>query len=420
MRCAVALLAWATFAVLAQADELNERVRRLAADGDQQVRDWRRDFHAHPELGNREQRTGQTVVEALRQMGITEIRPGVAGHGVVALIRGRQAEPVVGLRADMDALAITEQTGLPFASQNAGVMHACGHDVHLAVLLGTARILQSVRGELPGSVKLIFQPAEEGVPAGEKGGAPEMIAQGVLDNPAVSAIFALHVSPELPAGELGVRPGAIMAAVDRFRLTVRGKQSHAAMPWQGVDPIVASAHIVTALQTIVARHVDARQPVVVSISTIHAGTAWNILPGEARMEGTVRTHDEATRRKVGEWFQQVVSQTAAAHGVTAELEFTNYGPATWNDPALTARMKPTLAAAARGKLIDVEASMGGEDFAHYARRVPGVYFFLGVATAGGAPQRLHNPQLIIDESALPLGVEAMARMAIDYLCGPSK
>jgi len=403
-----------------RADEgLSARVHALAAEVNAQVVEWRRDFHAHPERSNCEERTARVVAERLKALGVEEIRTGVARHGVVAVIRGKHPGPTVALRADMDALPIQEQTDLPFASQNPGVMHACGHDAHTAMLLGAAALLVKLRGELRGDVKLVFQPAEEGSPPGEKGGAELMVEEGVLDNPKVAAIFGLHVDPNIDAGTLGTRPGALMAGVDRFRITVRGKQSHAAMPWQGVDPIVAAAHIITAIQTIPSRHIDARQPVVVSVGIFQAGTAWNIIPGEAHMEGTIRTHDPEVRKKVAEEFRRLVEQTAAAHGAQAEIGATPGHAMVLNDPELTARMKPSLLrAVGQGHLIEPLPMMAGEDFSFYQQHVPGVFCFLGVRNPEvGAVHALHNPQMRIDEAALPVGVRTLVLLAMEYLGG---
>lgn len=413
----IVVLSLPAAAARSPAEDLASRVEQLTQAAAPQVVQWRRDIHAHPELGNREQRTGHVIAERLRAMGVDAIQTGVAHHGVVALIRGRQPGPVVALRSDMDALPIQEQTGLPFASQNPGVMHACGHDAHMAILLGTAQVLVQLRDVLQGTVKLVFQPAEEGVPRGEEGGAKLMIKEGVLHNPDVAAIFALHVNPEVAAGKVSYCTGPLLAAVDAFQVTVTGKQSHAAMPWQGVDPIVATAHIITALQTIRSRHTDTRQPVVVSVGTLHAGTAWNIIPAQATFEGTVRTHDPQVRRQVAEWFRRIVENTAAAQGVTAQIHYEDYGPAVWNDPELGRQMRPTLVkAAGPGNALEAEPIMGGEDFAQYAQHIPGFFFFLGVRNpAVGAEYPLHTPRMTIDEAVLPLGVRAMSRLAIDYL-----
>ena len=401
---------------------IRDRVRKLSEEFSPTVVQWRRDFHAHPELSNREERTARVVAQHLSEMGIDEIKTGVAHHGVVALIHGGKPGPTVALRADMDALPIEEKTGLEYASQNEGVMHACGHDVHTAVLLGTAQVLMKIRDQLPGTVKLIFQPAEEGTPLGEDGGARMMVEEGVLENPQVSAIFALHVSPELDAGKIAYRQGVFLAAVDRFHVTVTGKQSHGAMPWQGVDPIVAAAHAITAIQTIASRKIDARDPIVVSVGIIRAGQAWNIIPAEVVLEGTIRTHDPEVRRQATREFHRIVQQTAAAHGATAKIEFSDYGPALWNDPELGARMTPTIErAVGEGNLMEGEPVMGGEDFAHYAKKVPGFFMFLGVHDPSSqAVHSLHTPYVVADESALPLGVQAMTMLAVDYLTGEAR
>ena len=399
------------------AADLESRVDRLVEAATPRVIRWRRDFHAHPELSNREERTGRVIAEALRAMRPDHLQTGVAHHGVVAVIRGAHPGPTVALRADIDALPVQEQTGLPFASKVPGVMHACGHDAHTAMLLGAAEVLMQLRDDLHGTVKLIFQPAEEGVPAGEEGGAAMMIAEGVLDAPDVEAIFAMHVVPNLPTGTIGYRSGGIMAAVDRFQLTVTGKQSHAAMPWEGVDPIVATAHIITAAQTIVSRTIDAREPVVLSFCTIEAGERWNIIPEKVVLEGTLRTHDAAVRRRAVAHFEQVVRSTAAAHGVEVELTIDKLMPLTWNDPELTRRMLPTLRrVAGEENLVEAQPFMGGEDFAYYAVKVPGLYFFLGVHDQQAGPSHgLHHPRFTVDEAALPLGVKAHVLLAIEYL-----
>ncbi len=413
----------AGFAVdVSPADEVLDQVEELTRQVTADVVQWRRDFHTHPELSNREQRTAQVVAQLLRDIGVDDVKTGVAHHGVVALIHGHKPGRTVALRADMDALPIQEQTGLPFASQNAGVMHACGHDAHTAMLLGAAKVLVQMRESFPGAVKLIFQPAEEGAPAGEQGGAKLMVQQGVLRDPEVSAIFGLHIGIDVDAGKIAYCYGGAMASVDRFRITITGKQSHAATPWKGCDAIVATAHVITAVQTIASRKVDAREPVVVSFGICRAGTAWNIIPQEVVLEGTIRTHNEDVRDFVDEQFHRLVEQTAAAHGVTARIEFDRYGPAVWNDPALGRRMLPSLRrAAGKENVAEIEPLMVGEDFAQYQRKIPGFFFFLGVRSeAIGAVHPLHTPKMIVDEAALPVGVRAHCLMAIDYLRGAAE
>ncbi len=399
------------------ADEILNRVEQLTKQVTPAVIEIRRDLHAHPELSNREERTARVVAERLREIGVDEIKTGVAHHGVVALIRGRKPGPTVALRADMDALPIQEETGLPFASQNEGVMHACGHDCHTAMLLGAAEVLAGMRDVMPGTVKLVFQPAEEGTPAGEQGGAKLMIEEGALEDPDVSAIFGMHVNTELEVGKISYRAGVLLASVDRFQVTIRGEHSHAAMPWLGVDPIVASAHVVTAVQSIASRKVDARDPVVVSFGIIRAGRAWNIIPGEVSLEGTIRTHSTDARQKAVAEFGRIVRGTADALGASAEIQFEDYGPCTRNDPDLVARTIASLErTVGEENVAEAQAVMGGEDFAHYAEHVPGCFIFLGVRNeAIGAVHPVHTPLLLIDEAALPVGVRAHSLMALDYL-----
>jgi len=401
-------------------DDLLARVQQEVKRVMPAVVQWRRDFHAHPELSNREERTARVVAGLLGEFGVDDLKTGVARHGVVGLIRGKRPGPTVALRADLDALPVQEQTGLPFASENPGVMHACGHDMHTAMLLGAAKVLAGMRDVMPGSVKLIFQPSEEGAPVGEQGGAAVMIQEGVLRNPDVAAIFGIHVNTELDTGKIGYRYGTLLASVDRFRVTVTGKQSHGAMPWQGVDPVVASAQIILALQTIVSRKVDAREPAVVSVCVINGGRAFNILPETVQLEGTIRTHNPEVRREIEKHFRRIVQQTAAAHGATAAITaYEDYAPHVWNDLELGKRMTPTLErAAGQPNVIEVKPFMGGEDFARYAEKVPGFYVMLGVRNeSAGAVGRLHTPQVVLDEGALPLGVRALALLALEYLKG---
>ncbi len=409
---------WVACAAMAKPSAQDHRVKVLTAQVASDVVAWRRDFHRHPELSNREQRTAAKVVEVLRGMGITAITTGVARHGVVALISGRRGKgKTVALRGDMDALPVTEGTGLAYASKNPGVMHACGHDAHTAVLLGAASVLWTMRDAFAGTVKLVFQPAEEGAPPGEVGGAAQMIAEGVLERPKVDAIFGLHSFPSLPTGHLGSVAGVMMASVDRFSVDVRGTQTHAGYPWKGVDPVVASAHIITALQTITSRRTDVRDPAVVSVGVVKGGTRWNIIPGVVRLEGTVRTLGAAVQRKVETELRRVVAATAEAHGVTATLTYETLSPPVRNDPALYRRMLPVLrrVAGAR-KVATLRPVMGGEDFAHYAARVPALFFRLGMKNqAIGAIHPLHSPKFKVDEAALPLGVRAMVSLALDYL-----
>jgi amidohydrolase len=400
-----------------RADDLLKRVNQLTAELHDQLIKWRRHLHQYPELSNREKKTGQYVAKALKKMGVDSIQSNVAGHGVVGLIQGSHPGPTVGLRADIDALPVTETTGLPFASKNKGVMHACGHDVHTTALLGAARVLTQMRDQIHGTVKLLFQPAEEGPPLGEEGGAPLMIKEGVLNNPTVSAIFALHVYPEMEVGKLGYVYGGIMASVDQFKVVVRGKQVHAAYPWAGIDPVVASAHIITSLQTIASRIADAREPIVVSVGIVKGGQRWNIIPGQVVLEGTVRAHNPKIRKKAREAFYRLVNDTAKAHGCSTEITYHDMAPVTWNDHTLGRATLPSLErAVGKSRVLKIKPAMGGEDFAFYAKKVPGFYIRLGVGNkAIGAIHPLHTPGFMADEAALPIGARVLALMALDYL-----
>jgi amidohydrolase len=393
-----------------------KRVEALTRKVTPQVVDWRRHIHANPELSNREKQTAAYVVARLKELGVDDIRTGVAHHGVVALIKGAKPGGVVALRADMDALPVQEASGESFASKNPGIMHACGHDVHTSVLLGAAAVLVQMRDVLPGTVKLVFQPAEEGPPAGEQGGASLMVKEGALDNPRPTAIFALHTLPELDAGTLGFALGGMFASVDRFRIRVIGQQTHAAYPQGGVDPIVAAAHIITALQTLPTRIIDARDPIVVSVGVVKGGQRWNIIPGEVLLEGTVRTQSKHIRHKAEIAFKRLVENTAKAHRTKTEIAYEDLAPVTWNDPVLGRKMHATLVRAAGEKnVLRVRPAMGGEDFAYFAKEIPGFYIRLGVGTPGQKNSPLHTPGYRANESALPLGVRTMTLLALDYL-----
>jgi amidohydrolase len=401
-------------------------IDRLAQETLPLVVAWRRDFHQHPELGNREFRTSKIIADELRKLGY-EVTTGVAKTGVVATLKGAKPGPVVALRADMDALPVTEQVDLPFKStqkaewngQQVGVMHACGHDNHMAMLLGAATILAKVRNQLPGTVKLIFQPAEEGAPEGETGGAEQMVKENVLENPKVDAIFGLHVFPG-PAGSISYRPGPMMASADSFTMKVRGKQTHGAVPWGGVDPIVIGAQIVTALQTIVSRNVNiAEAPAVVTVAMFHGGVRSNIIPDEAELSGTIRTFGEETRKDIRRRFELIASNIAEAAGGSVEISYNLGYPVTVNDPKLTERMVPTFVRVAGADRVRVAPLTGtAEDFSYFEQKVPGTFLFLGVTPRDQdftkAPQN-HSPLFFADESALPVGVRALTNLAVDYL-----
>jgi len=391
---------------------------------------WRRDIHQHPELGNRELRTAGLVAEHLRSLGM-EVRTEVGHTGVVGVLRGGRPGPVVALRADMDALPVTEMVDLPFASrvtteyngQTVGVMHACGHDNHVAILMGVAEVLAGMRDDLPGTVKFIFQPAEEGAPAGEEGGADLMIAEGALENPRPDAVFGLHVMPR-PTGFIGYHAGGAMASSQTLRITVRGSQTHGAMPWGGVDPVVVSSQIVMGLQTVVSRQADiTTAPAVVTIASIHGGLRSNIIPDSVVMVGTVRTLDAKMQTQIEERIRRTVKGIAESAGATASVSLSQGLPITYNDPDLTRRMVPTLErVAGPGMASEVPPSTGAEDFSYYEQEIPGLYFFLGVIPDSIPLERAapnHSPYFFADEAALPVGVRALANVAVDYLAGGS-
>ncbi|HJU72947.1 MAG TPA: amidohydrolase [Gemmatimonadaceae bacterium] len=389
---------------------------------------WRRDIHQHPELGNREVRTAKLVAEHLTKLGL-EVRTQVAQTGVVGVLRGGKPGPTVALRADMDALPVTEEVDLPFKStvrttylgQEVGVMHACGHDNHVAILMGVAEVLAGVRQELAGTVKFIFQPAEEGAPPGERGGAEVMIEQGTLDNPKVDAIFGLHVFP-FEVGKVVWRAGPLMASGDQFRIVVRGRQTHGAVPWAGVDPIVTASQIVLALQTLVSRRVDLTlTPAVVTVGIIRGGVRNNIVPDSVELVGTIRTFDEATRDSLHARLQQTAEGIARAAGAVAVVTTTRGYPVTVNDPALTERMVPTLRRTlGAANVIPAQQTTTAEDFSLFQRKVPGMFFFLGVTPKGADPKTVapnHSPRFFADEGALVPGMRALTNLAVDYLFG---
>ena len=400
---------------------------RAAAIEDQVIA-WRRDIHAHPELSNRETRTAALVARHLEALGFDEVRTGVAHTGVVGVLKGGKPGPVVALRADMDALPVTEQTGLSFAStaratykgQEVGVMHACGHDAHTAMLMGVADVLAGLRDQIPGTVTFIFQPAEEGPPEGEDGGARMMVAEGALANPAPDAIFGLHVGSREP-GTLHYAKGPMLASADIIRIHVKGKQTHGASPWNGVDPIVTASQIVLALQTIHSRQIDTRKPSVISIGSFHGGVRNNIIPEEVHLVGTMRTHDEQTRAKIKRLIRRTVSHIAQSAGATATVRFDQEIPVAYNEPDLVARMVPTLErVVGAANTIETPPVMGYEDFAYFQQEVPGMFVFLG-ARPPGVPREAaapnHSPRFTIDEAVLKTGVRTLANLALDYLHG---
>ena len=408
--------------------DLAERIDTLAKQVEDKTIAFRHDIHQHPELSNREFRTAAKVAEHLRTLGM-EVRTEVAVTGVVGLLKGDKPGPVVALRADMDALPVTERTGLPYASKvrnqyegkEVGVMHACGHDAHVAILMGAAEVLANLRSELPGSVKFIFQPAEEGAWPAPVWGAQQMIQDGVLQNPSVDAIFGLHVQPGMP-GSLWVRSGPLMASSDFLRITVTGRQTHAATPWRGVDPITVASQIVLGLQTIASRQVNILgAPSLVSIGTFHAGDRNNIIPKEVVMTGTIRTFDEGLRSAYHERVVRTAEQIAASAGAQAEVYIgadTGYS-VTVNHEELTEAMTPTLQqTAGQGGLFESTLITGSEDFSFFQKEVPGLFFFLGVTPPDQDPRTAapnHSPLFMVHDGALLTGVRAMSHLAVDFM-----
>ncbi|HRQ65838.1 MAG TPA: amidohydrolase [Xanthomonadaceae bacterium] len=402
----------------------------LAAPVDDKVLAWRRDIHQHPELGNREFRTAALVAEHLQGLGL-EVRTGIAHTGVVGILRGGRPGQRIALRADMDALPVTEQVDLPFASkvttefrgQTTGVMHACGHDAHVAILMGVAEVLTARRETLAGEVMFIFQPAEEGPPEGEEGGAALMLREGLFDAFRPDAVFGLHVSAGIPSDTIATRAGPFLAAADAFRIVVKGRQTHGSRPWSGVDPIVAAADIVGTAQTVVSRRAAlTRAPVVVSFGAIRGGIRQNIIPDEVELIGTIRTFEPDMREQAFADLRRIAEQVAAAHGasVEADIPWMDGYPVTRNDPDLTARMLPVLEQAAAGKVVEIPAITGAEDFSEYGRHAPALFFFVGATPPDqdmdAAPTN-HSPLFYLDEEALKLGTRAMLAVALDFLGG---
>ena len=407
----------------------SDNIERNFKDIEQKVIDWRRDIHQNPELGNREFRTATLVAKHLRSLGM-EVKTEVGVTGVIGVLKGGQPGPVVALRADMDALPVLERTPVSFASKattfyegkETAVMHACGHDSHVAILMGVAEILSGMQKELKGTVKFIFQPAEEGAPKGEEGGAELMVKEGALNNPKVDVIFGLHINAQVEVGKITYRPGGMFAGVGDMKITVKGKSSHGAEPWSSVDPIVVSAQIINNLQTIVSRNVNVtKNAAVVTIGAIHGGNRSNIIPEQVEMLGTVRTLSEADEKLVFERIRQIVTKTAEANGTeaTLELPYSSHYPVTFNNIALTAKMLPSLQKSTGAEnVVLVPAETGAEDFSFFANEVPGFYFYVGALPKGKDPETSaphHTPEFYLDESGFITGVNAMVNLVVDYM-----
>ena len=409
----------------AHAQQADPEIDLAAEQIEQQVIEWRRYFHQHPELSNREFNTAKKIAEHLKGLGM-EVNTGVAKTGVVGILKGEHPGKVIALRADIDALPVTERNDLPFKSEvtteflgsKTGVMHACGHDTHTAILMGVAEILSKNKDKINGTVKFIFQPAEEGPPPGEEGGAALMVKEGVLKNPDVDAIFGLHINSATPVGTIKYKPEGTMAAVERFAITVQGKGTHGSAPWSGTDPILISAKIIDGLQTIISREaklVDAAA--VITVGKISSGVRFNIIPETSEMIGTVRTLDPQMKELIIRRMKEMVPAIAKAYGGSATIDIQNNTAITYNDPSLTEKMLPTLKqVAGEGNVQLMKATTGGEDFSFFQQEVPGFYFFLGGKPVDSfEPAPHHTPDFYIDESGLLLGVKAMSQLALDYL-----
>ncbi|MFZ5973030.1 MAG: amidohydrolase [Bacteroidota bacterium] len=412
--------------------KLQAKIEQQAKALEPKVIEWRRHFHQYPELSNRETKTGAYIAEHLKQLGL-EVQYPVAKTGVVALLKGPKPGPVIALRADIDALPVTERNSLPFASkektifngQETGVMHACGHDSHIAILMAVAEILTNNKADLKGTVKFIFQPAEEGPPAGEEGGADLMVKEGVLEDPKVDVIFGLHIQSTSPLDRILYRPAGIMAASDWFSITVKGKQSHGSAPWMGIDPIVVSAQIINGLQTIVSRQTElTKEAAVITVGRIQSGIRENIIPEEAFMAGTIRTLDEGMQEKIHEKIRLTATKIAESAGATAEVSIERKTPVTYNDPALTEKMVASLQKAAGvPNVIRINAVTGAEDFAFYQKKVPGFFFFVGAMPPDQDPNKVpahHTPDFMIDERGFITGLKAMLNVTLDYMFMPAK
>jgi amidohydrolase len=416
---------------LVSASPLASEIDKRAQAMEQTMLGWRRDFHQNPELGNREFRTAKIVAEHLTKLGF-EVKTGVAKTGVVGVLKGAKAGPVVALRADMDALPVGEQVALPFASkartqyngQEVGVMHACGHDAHVAILMSVAEILAGLKDKLPGTVKVIFQPAEEGPPEGEEGGAELMLKEGAFENPKPDVVFGLHVFAGLESGKITWRPGATMAAVDYLRILLKGRQTHGAKPWGGVDPIVLGSQVVLGLQTIESRQVNVtKEPSIITVGTMHGGVRNNIIPDSVEMTGTIRTFDPQMQNEIHERIKRTSELIAQSGGGSANVMIRRQYPMTYNHERLADYIAPTLKRVASEENTAIaDKQTGAEDFAFYQQRVPGFFFFLGITPKGTDAAKAasnHSPLFFIDEPALVLGVKALANIASDYLHKPA-
>ena len=407
-------------------DKQKLKIDELASQIEPSVIEWRHHLHQYPELSNREFKTAAFIAEKLESFGL-EVQTGIAHTGVVAILKGGKPGPVIGLRADIDALPVTERLPLEWASkevseyngQKVGVMHACGHDTHISILLGTAKLLSEIKEDLKGTIKFIFQPAEEGAPQGEEGGAELMVKEGVLKNPDVDVIFGLHIWSTMETGKIGYKPEGTMAAANSYQIKVKGKQTHGSRPWAGIDPIVTSAMIINGLQTTVSRQAELTQdPAVVTVGAIHGGVRNNIIPEEVEMIGTIRTFDDGMREKIFKDIERTATMIASSQGAIAEVTINKGYPVTYNDPELTELMVPTLEfTAGKENVILSKAITGAEDFSFYQKEIPGLFFFLGGMPKGMDANEAyphHTPDFFVTDDSMILGIRTFCNLVIDY------
>ena len=427
MKVLVALFVLCSISVSAFAVDMSREIDAAAEKIKPKLVEWRRHIHQYPELSNREVKTAKFVEDHLRRLGL-DVRTGVAKTGVVGILKGGLPGPVIGLRADMDALPVTERNALPFLSkeraefngQTVGVMHACGHDTHVAMLMGTAEVLAGMKDKIKGTVVFIFQPAEEGPPAGEEGGAPLMVKEGVMDNPKIDAIFGIHVNSQTEIGKIKYKSGAALAASDWFSIKVKGKQTHGSQPWLGVDPIAVATQIYTGLQMIVARESElTKAPVVITIGKINGGVRENIIPEEMTMSGTIRTLDAAMQKEVHEKIRLTATKIAESMGATAEVSIDTKTLVTYNTPELVKKMLPSLQKAVGAEnVIEDNWTTGAEDFSYFGTKAPSFFFFVGGMPKGKNPKDAaphHTPDFMLDDSRLDVGVKAFANIVFDYV-----
>jgi amidohydrolase len=422
------LIAFIILPVITFSQDLHQIALQKADDIEEKVVEWRRYFHANPELSNREYKTAEKIADHLKSLGL-EVETGIAHTGVVGLLKGGKPGPVVGLRADIDALPVTERNDLSFKStavteyngQETGVMHACGHDTHIAIMMGVAEVFSEMKEDIPGTIKFIFQPAEEGVPAGERGGAKMMVEEGVLKNPDVEAIFGLHINAGTTVGHIKYKTEGIMAASDRFTINIKGKQAHGSTPWASVDPITVSAQIINSLQYIVSRNAElTKEAAVVTVGIMQGGNRFNIIPETAMLEGTIRTLDKGMREMIHEKIKLTATNIAEIAGATAEVEIVENAPLTYNDIDLTNKMVSSLQkTVGEDKLHLMKAVTGAEDFSYFQNEIPGLYFFIGgrpeTEPEGQALGGHHTPDFYVDETGMITGVKAFINLTLDYM-----